>query len=64
MDTVYIPDHLDSIPLDPNYVSGFIEGDGSLIVPLSGISKYSLCLSVDQKNTNVTLLNSFKFILS
>jgi hypothetical protein len=35
----FIPNHVTNIPLNPHYVSGFIEGDRSFIVELTGIRK-------------------------
>jgi hypothetical protein len=60
----YEPDHVKSIPLDPNYVSGFIEGEGSFILELTGKTIFRVSLSIDQKKTNSVLLNSFKEILN
>jgi hypothetical protein len=62
-DEAYEPDHVKDLPLDSNYVSGFIEGDGSFILELSGQSLFRFSLSIDQKQTNIKLLNSFKEIL-
>ena len=58
------PLHLQNVPLDPNYISGFIEGDGSFIVELSGIRQNRISLSIDQYYSNKLLLESFKSILN
>lgn len=63
----FIPTNLTNIPVDPNYVSGFIEGDGSLIVESTGLlrkKKGRLSISLDQKNTNKPLIESFKPLLN
>jgi hypothetical protein len=48
------------IPLNPHYISGFFEGDGSFILQLSGSRKGYLSISLDQNINNKLLLESFK----
>lgn len=67
INNLYQPDHtIEShffyIPLNPNYVSGFLEGDGSLMVELSGSRMGRISLSIDQNENNRLLLESLKSI--
>jgi len=62
--SLFVPTHLTGVPLDPNYVSGFIEGDGSLILELKGTRKYRMSIYVDQHYNNYTLLDSLRAVLN
>jgi hypothetical protein len=59
---LFVHTHLTSVPLDTNYVSGFIEGDGSLILELYGTRKYRMSISVDQHKNNYILLDSLRAV--
>src|SRR5687768_7017869 len=66
---LYQPEHTiesneNYIPLDPNYISGFFEGDGSFIINLSGNNLGKIHFSIDQNGNNRLLLESFRSILS
>lgn len=56
----------DFIPLNPHYISGFFEGDGSFLplVELSGSTAGRLSISLDQNFHNKLLLESFKIPLN
>jgi len=62
--TQFIPTHLTNIPLNPHYLSGFIEGDGLLIVELTGLIKYRINISIEQHKNSLFLLESLKSILN
>lgn len=59
--SLFVPTHLTGVPLDPNYVSGFIE---ALILELNGTRKYRMSISVDQHYNNYTLLDSLRAVLN
>lgn len=66
---MYQPEHAiksneNYIPLNPNYISGFFEGDGSFIVDLSGSRIGRITFSIDQNERDRLLLESFKLILN
>lgn len=51
------------IPLNSNYISGFIEGDGSFSIIINGKQIGSLSFSLIQHKNNISLLNSIKSVL-
>jgi len=59
----FITTHLENFPLNPHYISAFIEGESSLIVELTGLKKYRINISIDQHKNKFFLLESFKSLL-